>query len=71
MPKNNILLQRLPAPRRAQLPNGRVFFAKYLRVVRERLPEQVKIRRTYVRKIGPRRQRCRRKNKPVGALTVT
>ena len=28
MPRNNILLQRLPNPRRVQLPNDRVFFAK-------------------------------------------
>ena len=60
MPRNNILLQRLPAPKRVQLPNGRVFFAKYQRVGRDRLPERVKIRRTYVRKIGPRRQRIRK-----------
>ena len=60
MPRNNILLQRLPAPKRVQLPNGRVFFAKYQRVGRDRLPERVRIRRTYVIKIGPRRQRVRK-----------
>ena len=60
MPRNNILLKRLPAPKRLQLPNGRVFFAKYQRFGRDKLPERVKIRRTYVRKIGPRRQRIRR-----------
>ena len=60
MPRNNILLQRFPEPRYIKLPNGRVFFVKYQRVGRERLPERVKIRRTYVRKTGPRRQRIRR-----------
>lgn len=62
MSRNNILLQRLPAPKRVKLPNGRVFFAKYQGVGRDILPERVRIRRTYVRKIGPRRQRisCRR-----------
>ena len=35
MPRNNILLQRHPAQKRLQLPNGRVFFAKYLRVGRD------------------------------------
>ena len=60
MPRNNILLQRLPQPRRVQLPNGRVFFAKYQRVGRHVLnPTPVKINRTYVRKFGPRRQRIR------------
>ena len=28
MPRNNILLQRLPAPKQVQLPNGKVFFCK-------------------------------------------
>ena len=59
-PRNNILLERFPEPRYIKLPNGRVFFVKYQRVGRERLPERVKIRRTYVRKTGPRRQRIRR-----------
>ena len=36
------------------------FFPKYQRVSREKLPEQVKIIRTYVRKIGPRQKRMRR-----------
>ena len=57
MPRNNILLQRLPASKRVQLPNGRVFFGKYQRVDRDRLPERIRITRTYVRNIGPRRQR--------------
>ena len=26
MPRNNILLQMLPAPKRVQLPNGRFYF---------------------------------------------
>ena len=43
-----------------QLPNGRVFFAKNQRAGRDRLPECVRIRRTYLKKIGPRRQRIRR-----------
>ena len=60
MPKNNILLQSLPVPKYVQLPNGRVFFAKHQRVGRDKLPERVRIRRTYIRKIGPRRQKIRR-----------
>ena len=60
MPRNNILLERLPAPKRVQLSNGRVFFAKYHRVSRDRLPERVRIRRTYFRKIETRQQRIRR-----------
>ena len=61
MPRNNILLQRLPNPRRIQPPNGRFFFAKYQRVNRHALAlTQVRIARTYVLKIGPKRQRIKR-----------
>ena len=61
MPRNNILLQRLPAAKRLQLPNGPVFFAKYQRVGRHVLaPTCVRIARTYVKKIRPRRQKIRR-----------
>ena len=61
MPRNNILLQRLPAPKWVQLPNGRVFFAKYQRVNRHTLtPTQVRIARTYIWKIGARQPTIRR-----------
>ena len=61
MPRNNILLRRLPVPKRVQLPNGRVLFAKYQSVGRHKLtPTPIRIVRTYVRKIGPRQQRIRR-----------
>ena len=61
MPKNNILLRRLPNPRRVQLPNDCVFFAKYERVNRHALaPTHVRIAGTHVQKIRPRRQRIRR-----------
>ena len=61
MPRNNILLSRLPAPKWVQLPDDRVFFAKYQRVNRHVLAStQVRIARTYVQKIRPRQQRIRR-----------
>ena len=61
VPRNNILLRRLPAPKRLQLPNGCVFFAKYQRVNRHApAPFQVRIARTYVQKIGSRQQRIGR-----------
>ena len=63
MPRNNILLRRLPPPKWVQLPNGRgcVFFAKYQKVGGHALAAtRVRIVRTYVRKIGLRRQRIRR-----------
>ena len=61
MHRNNILLQKLPAPKQVQLPNSRVFFAKYQMVARYALtPTCIRIAKTYVKKIGPRWQRIRR-----------
>ena len=61
MPRNNILLQRLPAPKRFKLPNSRVFYTRYQKVGTHVLnPTRAKIARTYPRKIGPRRQKIRR-----------
>ena len=57
MPGNNILLRRFSTPKRVQLLNGPVFFAKYQRVSRHALtPTDV----TYVRKIEPRGKRMRK-----------
>ena len=63
MPRNNILLQILPQPRRVQLPDGRGFFAKYQRVGRHALNStRLRINGTYKQKISLRRQRiCRYK----------
>ena len=55
MPRNNILLRKLPLPKWVQLPNGCVFFAKYQRAGRHALAlTRARIARTYIRKIGPR-----------------
>ena len=61
--QNNILLRRLAKPRRVTLPNGRTLLARYERVNRVSIyPTNVRIKRTYTRKIDPRRQRKPRKN---------
>ena len=61
MPGNNILLRRLPIPKRVQQLNGHVFFAKHQKVGRYTLaPTRVWITRTYISKIRPRQQRVRR-----------
>ena len=61
-PRNNILLRSLAQPRRVTLPNGRTFFVRYERVNRASLyPTNVRMKRTYTQKIGPRRQRKPRK----------
>ena len=61
--RNNILLRKLAQPKRVTLPNGRTSLARYKRVKRATLyPTNIRIKRTYTRKIGPRRQRKPRKN---------
>ena len=59
IPRNNILMRRLPIPKRNTLPNRRTFHAKYAMVWRGNLPPNVQIARTYVQEIGQRRQRER------------
>ena len=52
MPRNKILLQRLANPRHLQLPNGRVFFAKYKRVNRHaQAPTQVRLQERMFEKL--------------------
>ena len=61
-PRNNILLQRLTQPRRVSLPNGQTFLTRYECVNRASLyPTNVRIKITYRRKIGPRRQKQKQK----------
>ena len=60
-PRNNILLRRFAQSRRVSLPNSRTFLARYDRVNRVSLyPTNFRIKRTYTRKIGPRRQRTKK-----------
>ena len=60
MPRDNILLRKLATPKQVRRPNGRTFTARYERVNRGTLaPTNVKIKITYRRSIGPRRQRLR------------
>ena len=56
IPRDNILLRKLPQPKLVKLPNGLTFYARYQRVPRHK----VRVKRTYKRKIGPRRERKQR-----------
>lgn len=47
-------------PKKVTLPNGRNFYAKYKRVKRDSLPDNVTIKYTYKRRTGRRRQRGKR-----------
>ena len=69
MPTKNILLKKLPTPKMVRIPNGRTLYVKYARVARNQLPENVRVQRAYIRNIGPRRQRKRRKQGDRGLLS--
>ena len=69
MSRNNILFRRFLVPKKVTLPDGRTFCEKYAMVSRGNLPPNIRIARTYVRKIGPRRQRKRRAQRGRG-LTI-
>ena len=58
LPRDNMLRRKLTIPK--QVPNGRTFVARYERVNRATLATtNVRIKRTYRRATGPRRQRLK------------
>ena len=60
--QNNVLLKKLALPKQVTLPKGRKFLALYKRVNRATLYlTNLRIKRTYTQKVGPRRQRKSRK----------
>ena len=53
-PRNNILMIKRQKPKRGELPDGRVFYAKYKRVDKDALPPNVQIMRRYKRRAAPK-----------------
>ena len=45
--KKNYVLRKLDTPKRVTLPNGRTFVARFKRVKRSELPDNITMRRTY------------------------
>ena len=45
--KRNYAMMKLNVPKRAVLPNGRTFVARYKRISRSELPPNIVMRRTY------------------------
>ena len=60
-PRNNIVMIKRENPKRVELPNGRVFYAKYKRVDRDALPPNVRIMRRYKQRAAPKGKRRRRR----------
>ena len=59
-PRNNIAMIKRENPKRVQLPNGRVFYAKYKRVDKDALPPNIQIMRRYKQRAAPKGRRRRR-----------
>ena len=61
--KKNYVLRKLNTPKRVTLPNGRTFTARFKRVKRSELPDNVTMRRTYRGNFakGARKKRADRK----------
>ena len=60
-PRNNIVMIKRENPKRVELPNGRVFYAKYKRVDRDALPPNIRIMRRYKQRAAPKGKRRRRR----------
>ena len=65
-PRNNIVMIKRQKPKRVELPDGRVFYAKYKRVDKDALPPNVQIMRRYKRRAAPKGKRRRRRNSQRG-----
>ena len=52
--KNNYALVKRNDSKRVTLPNGRTFVARYKRISRSELPDNIVMRRTYAQRSAPR-----------------
>ena len=52
-------MRRLNTPKKVTLPNGRTFYAKYARVPRSHIPDNVIMKKKYKRRAAPKDRRIR------------
>ena len=57
--KENYAMKKLAVPKRVVLPNGRTFFARYKRIKRRELPDEIRMKRTYKQRPAPGGRRRR------------
>ena len=58
-PGNNILMRERAVLKRVQLPDGRVFYAKYEKIRRANLPTNIRVQKTYKKRQHSRTQKGR------------
>ena len=56
-PKKSYAMMKLNVPKRVTLPNGRTLVARYKRIPRDQLPQNIVMRRTYSKRAAPRGRR--------------
>ena len=59
--KKNYAMVKLNVPKRVTLPNGRTFVARYQKIPRSELPDNIVMRRTYAQRATPRGRRRRQR----------
>ena len=50
-------MMKLNVPKRVTFPNGRTLVARYKRIPRDQLPQNIVMRRTYSKRAAPRGRR--------------
>ena len=66
--KRNYAMEKLNVPKRVTLPNGRTFVAHYKHILRDDLPLNIVMRRTYRQRAAPRGRRRRQRQGGKGYL---
>ena len=63
--KKNYAMVKLNVPKRVTLPNGRTFVARYKRIPRSEVPDNIVMRRNYAQRAAPRGRRCRQRGRGI------
>ena len=63
--KKNYAMMKLNVPKRVTLPNGRTIVARYKRILRDQLPPNIVMRRTYTQRAAPRGRRRRQRGRRI------
>ena len=63
--KKNYAMVKLNVPKRVTLPNGRTFVARYKRIPRSELPDNIVMQRNYAQRASPRGRRRRKRGRGI------
>ena len=69
--KENYAMRKLAVPKQVELPNGRKFYARYERIKRGQLPQNIQMERTYRQRAASRNRRRRPRQQRGGGFKDT